>query len=291
MLKNNESHPLTVILKIHSSVTGNVDSQKVTIPANSTITVTDTTRFEPTGVRTVTYTVLYKGEEIHSLSKTVEAKAPDIVIESIDVPAEVIASKSYTYDIILRNSGPNSATVLLKIHSSVTGDVSSQPVTIPANSTITVTDTTRFEPAGVRIITYTVLHKGEEIHSLPKTVEAKALMAFSVNFEGWYVDGDKVDTATKNKTVTASITLTGGEDGQYKMRIRRDIRWASDSTVDEVYFGYDGVSITIDLSFTPPYATNEASTDGYLVDLLKDGYTVWDMVDAYPPRLRVNIHN
>ena len=213
--------------------------------------------------------------------------SPDVSILSVDVPSEVVVGKTNTYDIILRNNESHSLTVTLKIHSSVTGDVGSQSVTIPANSTITVKDTTKFEPAGVRTVTYTVLYKGEETHSLSKTVEAKAPEAFSINFDGWYVDGSKVDTTTKDMTVTARITLTGGDPGQYKMLISRDIVWASDQTVEELSFTYDGTSVSKQLSFTPPYASGEASTDGYNILLLEYGLKIWSLPNAYPPRLRV----
>jgi len=116
----------------------------------------------------------------------------------------------------------------------------------------------------------------------------KPTLAFVVNFDGWYVGSSEVTTASKDNTVIARISLTGGDSGQYKVRIRRDIRWAADETIDELTFSYDGVSATKELSFSPLYATDEASTDGYLIDLTKDGYTVWDMVNAYPPRLRVS---
>ncbi len=112
-------------------------------------------------------------------------------------------------------------------------------------------------------------------------------LAFIVNFDGWYVEGGEVTTASKDDTVIARISLLGGDSGQYKIRIRRDIRWAADETIDELTFSYDGVSATKELSFSPPYATDEASTDGYLIDLMQDGYTVWDMVNSYPPRLLV----
>jgi len=115
----------------------------------------------------------------------------------------------------------------------------------------------------------------------------KPTLEFSVDFDGWYVEGDKVDTATKHDRVVARINLSGGEAGYYKLRIRRDVRGASDTTVDEVSFRYDGVSVTKELPFNPPYATGEANTDGYHIDLLKDGYTIWTLTDAYPPRLRV----
>jgi len=109
----------------------------------------------------------------------------------------------------------------------------------------------------------------------------------SVNFNGWYVEGSEVDTATKDDIVIARITLSGGDSGQYTMRIRRDIRWADDATVNQLTFSYDGVSAIKDLSFAPPYATDEDYTDGYHVDLIKDGYAVWTLADAYPARLRV----
>lgn len=213
--------------------------------------------------------------------------APDVTIQSVDVPVEVEVGKYYTYHVTLRNNESRSVTVILNIHSSVTGDVSSKSVTVPANGSIDVTDTTKFEPAGVRIITYTIIYKGAELDSLSKTVEAKSQQAFSVNFDGWYVGGVKVDTATKGEVVTVKIILSGGDPGQYKIRIRRDIAFASDQTMEELSFNYDGISATVELSFTPPYATNEAGTTGYHIDLLKDGNTVWTLANAYPPRLRV----
>ncbi|MBA7585859.1 hypothetical protein ES708_27849 [subsurface metagenome] len=214
---------------------------------------------------------------------------PDVTIQSVDVPAEVEVGRDYTYYVTLRNGESRSVTVTLKIHSSVTGDVSSQSITVPANSIKDVPQTTYFEPAGVRTVTYTILYDSQELDSVSRTVEAEAPEAFSVNFIGWYVDGTKVNATTKDETVTARITLSGGDAGQYQLRIRRDIVWASDETVNELLFSYDGVSDTIVLSFTPPYATGEASTDGYHIDLIKDGYIVWTLTDAYPPRLRVTI--
>jgi hypothetical protein len=70
--------------------------------------------------------------------------------------------------------------------------------------------------------------------------------------------------------------------------IRRDIVWADDQTVKELIFNHDGTPSTRELSFTPPYATGESSTDGYHIDLVKDGNIIWTLTDAYPPRLRVS---
>lgn len=113
----------------------------------------------------------------------------------------------------------------------------------------------------------------------------------SVTLDGWYVGGSKVTTAVKGNTVAARIILSGGSPGQYRMRIRRDIAWVEDETVNETTFSYSGTSLTRELSFIPPYATNEASTNGYHVDLVKDGSEIWALPNAYPPRLRVNPTN
>jgi len=101
------------------------------------------------------------------------------------------------------------------------------------------------------------------------------------------VDGVKITTATTDDTVTARITLSGGEATLYKMRVKRDIVWATDEVIKELSFDYNGVSATKQLSFNPPYATGEASTDGYFVVLVKGSYEVWGLVNAFPPRLRV----
>lgn len=111
----------------------------------------------------------------------------------------------------------------------------------------------------------------------------------SINFKGWYVDGSKVNTTTKDKTVTARITLSGGDPRQYEIRIRRDITWVPDSTVNSITFSYNGASVVMELFFIPPYATSEHGTRGYHVDLRKDGHTMWTMAGTYPPKLRVTI--
>jgi len=82
--------------------------------------------------------------------------------------------------------------------------------------------------------------------------------------------------------------MSGGIAGQYQLRIRRDISSGKDATVNEIPFDYNGISIIKELSFSPPYATNELSTNGYHVDILKDGNTLFTLINAYPPRLRVS---
>lgn len=122
----------------------------------------------------------------------------------------------------------------------------------------------------------------------PTPIPTPQTKVFSVNFDGWYVDGNSVTTTSKGKTVIARVTLSGGSPGQYITRIRRAMSLSSDSTVTEQSFSYDGVSLTQQLSFSPPYATNESNTSGYHVDILRANSVVWTMNNAYPPRLRVS---
>ncbi|MFC1998784.1 hypothetical protein ACFLVR_03970 [Chloroflexota bacterium] len=109
----------------------------------------------------------------------------------------------------------------------------------------------------------------------------------TIDFDGWYVGTNVVTTADDGDTIKAKLELSNGVAGSYTMRIRRDISFSEDATVDSLTFAYDGASVTKELSFTPPYATDESSTNGYHVDLLKGSITVWTMESNYPPRLEV----
>jgi hypothetical protein len=109
----------------------------------------------------------------------------------------------------------------------------------------------------------------------------------SITFNGWYVGGSPVTTANETDTVTANVNLTGGDSGTYTIRVRRDISFGTDQTIQEKSFSYDGSTTTQQISFIPPYATGESSTNGYHIDILKDGATIWTMPNSYPPRLRV----
>ncbi|MCK4354660.1 MAG: hypothetical protein KAW83_05340 [Dehalococcoidia bacterium] len=251
-LRNNESHSITVTLEEHSSVTGDVSSQAVIVPANGNKDVTTTTHCDTPGSRTITYKVFFRGNEIASWQGTLVATTPSVAIQRVDMPKTVRIEETHTDIITLKNNQSSSVIVTLKGYSSVTNEIDSWQGTLVATT--------------------------------PSVVEE-----LSANFGGWYVDGSRVNTTTKGKSVTARIALSGGDPGQYKLRVRRDILWASDKTVNELSFSYDGVSATKELSFNPPYAIDEASTVGYHVDLVKDGYTVWTLINSYPPRLRVSI--
>lgn len=140
-------------------------------------------------------------------------------------------------------------------------------------------------PPPVAVFTPTPVPR-PDITITPTPATSKAL---SVRFDGWYNElSTTVNSATKGKLVTAKLTLEGGKAGEYQMRIRRAISWGSDQTVVVLSFSYDGVLMAKQLSFTPNYATNESSTEGYHVDLIKDGSSVWVMTNSYPPRLRVS---
>jgi len=120
------------------------------------------------------------------------------------------------------------------------------------------------------------------------TVAAEATAPLMIYFDGWYVDGSQVTTAEESDMVTARVTLSDGDSGAYTIRIRRDVSSGTDQTVQEESFSYDGSSTARQVSFIPPYATGESSTNGYHIDILKDGSTIWTMTNNYPPRLRVS---
>jgi hypothetical protein len=110
----------------------------------------------------------------------------------------------------------------------------------------------------------------------------------SISFDGWFVNGSQITTANKGDTVIAVVSLSGGEAGNYTIQIRRDISFGADETVKQASFSYDGSSTERQVSFIPPYATGESSTNGYHIDILKDSLTIWTMANNYPPRLRVS---
>lgn len=119
------------------------------------------------------------------------------------------------------------------------------------------------------------------------TITVPPPTTLSVTFNGWFVNGTKVDSTSKGKTVVAKINLAGGSAGTYTIRIRRDISLATDETVQQLTFSYDGISTSKQISFVAAYTTGEAGTNGYHVDILKNDSTAWTMVNSYPPRLKV----
>jgi hypothetical protein len=106
-----------------------------------------------------------------------------------------------------------------------------------------------------------------------------------VRFDGWFLNGSKVNIAIKNNTIVARLTLSEGESGQYALQVVRDINLNTDEVVKEVAFEYDGISASKEIAFTPMYASDESNTNGYFMRLKENDTTIWSMDNDYPPRL------
>jgi hypothetical protein len=122
----------------------------------------------------------------------------------------------------------------------------------------------------------------------------KSLLAYnrifseiSIEFSGWFVGNSPVTSAKKSDNVIAKLIFSWGQSGSYTIEVRRDISWAPDETITQLQFVYDGYSSTQQISFIPPYMTDEAGTNGYHIDILRGSDTIWTMQNSYPPRLRV----
>lgn len=109
----------------------------------------------------------------------------------------------------------------------------------------------------------------------------------SIEFNGWFVGDSSVTSVKKSDNVIVNLTFLWGQAGSYTIEVRRDISGGFDETITELQFIYDGYSSTQQISFKPPYMTDEASTNGYHIDVLRSGDTIWTMPNSYPPRLRV----
>jgi hypothetical protein len=112
-------------------------------------------------------------------------------------------------------------------------------------------------------------------------------LPLNIAFNGWWVGGAQVNPAPQAFEVTAYVTLTGGSPGVYTMVIIRDISSSVDQVVSQKSFAYGGSEQMLEMIFLPPYPTNVLSTNGYHIDIYKDGVSIWSMVNTYPPRLRV----
>ncbi|MHB8086405.1 MAG: hypothetical protein ACYDHZ_11320, partial [Dehalococcoidia bacterium] len=110
---------------------------------------------------------------------------------------------------------------------------------------------------------------------------------FSIGFAGWYREDTPASNVDVGQQVNAIINLKGGSSGQCIVRIWRSIETGHDEIAAQWGFKYDGVEGSGQISFAPSYAVGESGTQGYYVDLMKDGAQVWVMPDGYPPRLMV----
>jgi len=109
----------------------------------------------------------------------------------------------------------------------------------------------------------------------------------SIEFNGWFISDNLVTSANKSDNIIGKLKFLWGQSGSYTIRVIRDISWAFDETITELKFTYDGYSSTQQISFKPPYMTDEASTNGYHIDILRGNETIWTMPNSYPPRLRI----
>jgi hypothetical protein len=121
----------------------------------------------------------------------------------------------------------------------------------------------------------------------PTAMSAPLVGGFTVKtVTGWYENGLSVDTAAKGELVTAKIKITL-DPGHYTLIVKRDISGWTDETVASFNFDSPGGTVTEALTFTPLYATDEGSTNGYYMQLSQSGVSIWTTPNSYPPRLTV----
>ena len=109
----------------------------------------------------------------------------------------------------------------------------------------------------------------------------------NVGFIGWYAGGNAVTYARVGQLISTGITLTGGDEGQYVLYVKRDTVGLNDESMGEITFNYEGKSAIQEIEFSPRYATQENGTRGYYLELYKDGKYLWSLGGIYPPRLSV----
>jgi len=200
-LRNTESHSVSVTLKEHSSVTGDVSSQPVVVPAKGNIAVTTTTRCETSGTRTITYKLFYKDNEVDSWQGTLVATTPSVVIQSVDMANTVEVGETHTDAITLKSNESSSVTVTLKGYSSATGEFFSKTLIISANSQAVVTSKSHSETSGTRTITYRLFYKDNEVDSRQGTLLVTGLPVVMIE------SVDMLSTVKVGETHTDTITL------------------------------------------------------------------------------------
>lgn len=109
----------------------------------------------------------------------------------------------------------------------------------------------------------------------------------NVGFIGWYTSVNALSTLQAGLEVITGITLCGGDAGEYILYVKRDIVGLNDEAVAEISFSYLGNSALQEIRFVPEYATQEAGTRGYYLELYKDNTYIWSLRGNYPPRLTV----
>lgn len=147
---------------------------------------------------------------------------PIIKIQNVDMPTTVTVGQTYNYTVTLINSGSSQATVALNITSSVTGNILTQSITVPANGSINVPITTTFASAGVRTITYSVIYNNQVLDSLSITVQANNLAIITVpTTMSFTVSGGPFGYKTltsyldQGQRVAVFFTIVGGNNDIY----------------------------------------------------------------------------
>jgi hypothetical protein len=139
-----------------------------------------------------------------------------------------------------------------------------------------------------------LLGNGEQVWAMPNAyppritaIPKPSTGPLSIGFIGWYAGVNAISTARVGQEINTGITLVGGDEGKYVLHIKRDTVGVNDESVGEVSFIYDGTSAIQEIDFSPEYATQEAGTRGYYLDLYKDGKYLWSLGGSSPPRLTV----
>jgi hypothetical protein len=229
-LNNKESNATSVTLNVYSSIDGDVSDKSVVVPANSNSEVRQQHVFQTAGVHKVTYTILSEGKRLCSLSKIVNIMAPDITVDSIDMPEDIRIGKDYTIRISLKNNESYSVTIDLNENSSVTGDMGNESVSIPAGGIKVVERRIRFQSPGISTITHTVLHNSMKLHSLSTTVNAKAPDVRILEIEDIPVSeiDDTPELVVVDRIYHYSIVLRNDESDPVTV----ELRTASDIHID-----------------------------------------------------------
>ena len=148
--------------------------------------------------------------------------------------------------------------------------------------------------SGTRGYWVDLLGNGEQVWAMPNSypprliaIPKPATGPLSIGFIGWYIGGNAVSSARVGQEISTGITLAGGDEGKYVLHVKRDTVGVNDESVGEISFIYDGTSAMQEIEFSPQYATQEAGTRGYYLDLYKDGKYLWSLGGSSPPRLTV----
>ena len=171
-LVNNGSTSVAVTWQAHSSVTGNYDSDSVTVPANGYVDVTKNYLYTTAGPVSLSYTISYNGNQLDSWSGTLNVEAvPNVRIQSVTLPSGAKTSSGIivtTYPTTFRlvNSESVDVTVTWQVNFSANGNPYSNytdSVTVPKNDYVDVTKYYYYTVAGTWNVTYTIFFNSSQL--------------------------------------------------------------------------------------------------------------------------------